>query len=359
MFALKRLMPAASLLAFLALPACGGDSLSPNDVDPVVLAEGMSDASETFSQQAIFQSVIMLSPQFPSYGSPAAGLARLTLLRAGAPGSPEGRAAATQVAQLLAGLSSNPQALFPANLLGKTLDWDVQADGYVVSTLAGAPATGIRILLYFANPATGTPFLPLTLIGGLDLTDKSTPQADKLGVKLSFGQATVAEYDITVVGTTSSATITAGGYLASVTGSSRLDFTLHDVIAVSGNAVSLISTNDIASAGTAIHVVLTHLDIFEDAATITARVQRGNATLELTATGALGAQTGPLSGSIKFNNTTVASIDGTYQSPDITGAGGHSLSVEQIAALLSIFGAAIEFAFDFSTGVFAPGSTVF
>jgi hypothetical protein len=358
MFALKRLMPAASLFAFLSLAACG-DSLSPTDVDPVALEAEMTDAAETFSQHAIFQSLLNLSPHFPAYGASPAGLARITLERARGPLSPAGRAAAIGAARLFASSSTNPLALFPSNVLGKTLEWNTSTSQYAISTLAGAPANGIRILLYFADPSTGEPFLPLTLIGAVDLTDKSTPQADKLGVKLTFGQTTAAEYDITVVSGTSSASVTIAGYLQAVTGTGRIDFNLLELIGTSGNTFSLISTNDITSNGTAIRVKLTSPDIFEDLATVEARIQRGNATLELAASGALATRTGPLSGTVKFNGTAVAAIGGTFEDPAVTGSGGHGLTSEQIIALLVIFGNAIDFASDFAIGIFAPGYTVF
>ena len=50
MFALKRLMPAASFALLFTLAACG-DSLSPADVDPVALQSSMSDAAGTFGEK--------------------------------------------------------------------------------------------------------------------------------------------------------------------------------------------------------------------------------------------------------------------------------------------------------------------
>ena len=294
MFALKRLMPAASLCAALTLAACS-DSLSPGDVDPEALQSSMSSAGDTFSQNAIFQSVAMLSDHFPTYGAPAVSLARAALEHARNPGSASAAAAARRFAATGFGLALNPQALFPADVLGKTLVWDTQSSGYIVGNQTGAPANGIRILLYFTNAATGTPFLPVTPIGSLDLTDKSTPQANRLGVVLTFGQTTVGSYDITVVSGTSSATFTAVGYLLAVAGSDRIDFNLHDAVAVSGQSLGLVSTNDITHSGTSIHVVLTQADIFLGAGSILARVQSGNATIELTASGDLGNRTGPVS----------------------------------------------------------------
>ena len=138
MFALKRLMPAVTFAMLLTLPACG-DSLSPSSVDPEVLQSSMAGAAGTFSQNAVFQSVNLLSPHFPQYGAPAIGLAGLTLQRLQHPGTAESQRAARGIAQLVAGLSANPQALFPADVLGKTLVWDAATSAYVVGNAPGAP----------------------------------------------------------------------------------------------------------------------------------------------------------------------------------------------------------------------------
>jgi hypothetical protein len=358
MFALKRLMPAASLCAVFSLGACS-DSLSPSDVDPEALQTSMSSASDTFTQNAIFQSVLLLSDHFPAYGPAAVGFTQAVLQQLRNPTGATAVTAARRIATMGFGIAASPEALFPSNVLGKTLQWDAQSNGYVVGNQAGAPVTGIRILLYFTNSATGTPFLPVTPIGSLDLTDKSTAQANKIGVLLTFGQTTVGAYDITVVSGTTSATGSAVGYLQAVAGNDRIDFNITDAIAVNGQSFSLVATNDITHSGTSIHVVLSQSDLFSGTPNILARVKSGNATLELTATGDLGNRTGPVSGGIKFNNTTVATIAGSFEDPAIAGAGGHTFTAAQVDAMLTIFGAAIDFAFDFSNGVFAPGNTVF
>lgn len=65
--------------------------------------------------------------------------------------------------------------LFPDSLLGKTLAWSCATQRYVIADTAGAPATGVRVLLYQLR-ADGGLVCPTTQIGQLDLVDVSTAE---------------------------------------------------------------------------------------------------------------------------------------------------------------------------------------
>lgn len=354
MFALKRLMPAAGLFAILTLSACG-DSVSPSDVDPQTLQNDMSKATETFLNNAAFQSVYVLAERFPQYAATAMVgemLPRLASLSRAA-NHPALALASVRTASTL---PANPTALFPANVLGKTLVWDTPTNQYVISTELGAPANGVRLKLYFANPNTGLPFQPLSELGVLDLTDESTPQADKLGVLLTFGPSTtIADYDITLVTATTSNTAHAVGYIRNATGTARVDFDLTTTFDI--NSGTLTSVNELtANDGTAIHV---EMAIGSSSDALLARVARGNATLELTASGDLLGNTGPLVGTITFNTIPVATLGGTVDAPTVTGTPGHTFTTGQTTAMLLILGMAVDVVFALSDGIFAPGAIVF
>jgi hypothetical protein len=59
----------------------------------------------------------------------------------------------------------------PDPLVGRTLVWD-HRDGYVPSRRPGAPAHGVRLILYRMDPETGYPVAPRVEIGYLDITDE-------------------------------------------------------------------------------------------------------------------------------------------------------------------------------------------
>lgn len=352
MFALKRLMPAASLVTMLTLAACS-DSVGPENVDPEVLQSGATSAMNAFLNNAAFQSVALVSDStFPQFA--AVQLVRGTLPRIAGAGRAELHASALRMSRVAASLN-HPDALFPANVLGKTMEWNPSTKQYEIGTAPGAPANGMRLTLYFGNPNTGFPFIPLQTLGYLELTDKSTPQSDKLGVLLTLAQTTIASYDITIVSGTNTASAQAKGYMKSGTGVEQTTFDLNDAINV--QAQTLTSTNDLTGPdGTTIHVQMT---IGQTSDNLTARVTRGNAALELTAAGNILGNTGPVSGAVKFNGTTVATLTGTIDDPTITGAGGRTFTAEQTLSLLTIFAHAIDIVFYVSDGVFAPGTIVF
>ena len=45
----------------------------------------------------------------------------------------------------------------PSAVLGTTFVWDLDSGTYVASDLSGAPAQGVRFILYAINPVTGLP----------------------------------------------------------------------------------------------------------------------------------------------------------------------------------------------------------
>src|SRR5437899_10477519 len=64
--------------------------------------------------------------------------------------------------------------LIPDSLLGKTFAFTCASQRYAVSGDAGAPATGVRVVLYRRAP-DGSIACPATTVGQLDLFDASTP----------------------------------------------------------------------------------------------------------------------------------------------------------------------------------------
>ena len=115
--------------------------------------------------------------------------------------------------------------LIPDSLLGRTFAWSCDTRRYVLTTLSGAPAGGVRLLLY-ALDATGAILCPATVIGQLDLADASTGDTTALRASATpVGQS--AEYvDYTIRHATADPQ-----FLATATGSirdghTRLDFHL-------------------------------------------------------------------------------------------------------------------------------------
>lgn len=347
MFILKRLTLTAALAGSAVLSGCA-DSLSPDTVDPQSLNGDLQVLSATFDNNAAFQAMKNLSPSFPSYH--VTRVLRATLPDAAV----RGRASAARVMadmRAFTGLLSptGTQALFPSDVLGKTLVWNVDSAGYVVSNIPGAPSNGIRLILYVADPSTVMPFVPLQPIGNLDLTDESTAQANRLGVLLRLGGTTIADYDVTLQVATTSATVRAAGFVRSTDGTYQADFDLAATFSITAGRITYQVTG---SDGTFVT-----LDVVAGLAAdaIVFQVGRGGNTVEIAGTD--NGQT--VSATIKFNGTTVGTISGPSDDPTIAAAEGYTLTAADIAALQAIFYAAGAFIGNFAEAIFAPAGVVF
>lgn len=83
----------------------------------------------------------------------------------------------------------------PDSLRGRTLEWDTETGGYLVSTRIGAPANGTRFLLYEVNAAGGSLVIPLVEAGSLEFRDQSSAERREVRlVAVTHGQVL---YDFT------------------------------------------------------------------------------------------------------------------------------------------------------------------
>ncbi len=90
----------------------------------------------------------------------------------------------------------------PWGFEGETMVWDPE-DGYVVSGHAGAPADGVRFILYRMDPVTGYPVEPSSAIGYLDIVDEdgATMEAVRVrAVRTSGPDRVIADYRATLAG---------------------------------------------------------------------------------------------------------------------------------------------------------------
>ncbi len=347
MSALQRRMLAAS--ALLLVVACS-DSTSPNTVDPVALENSLNTTTQIF-QNAAFQSVSALAFSFPQFVAAGITIPSVSqvLKRSGM------RVRAARRPAPTAAIISGTQALFPSNVLGKTLEWDTASGAYVIGSLTGAPSNGLRILLYVADVNLGTPVKPLSVLGYIELTDQSTAQVNAIGVLLRLASTTVAQYTVTAILGTNSGTVEAKGFMKDGTATHQVTFDLFD--AVTPDTVFTF-TNDLAGDdGGAIHVVVTAPPSGND--NVLARVSKGNNSLELNVTGQIGNPFSPLSGTVKFNGVMVANVTGNPLDPTIEGTNGHTITAAQSTALLAIFDSALTTVLDISDGILAPSLTVF
>ena len=241
---------------------------------------------------------------------------------------------------------SSMEPIFPSNLLGVTFEWGATEGHYVPTERTGAPADGIRFILYAIDPLTRRPAQPLNETGFLDLTDEGDASATRLGVYAESGGQALVDYFIEMtyqlLGEQDiSATLTADGYISD--GTERLDFALDEMATVLGST-QMISVDvdyrlSLAGENVSVETTLsTELDLSGEgsieAATAGLTIRNGSdvavLTMELAADNSL-------SGVLTYNGEPALYVSGTEGDPVFERADGEPLTSEDVAALLELY----------------------
>ena len=109
--------------------------------------------------------------------------------------------------------------------------------GTSLSELTGAPANGVRFILYAINPVTGEPVDPLQEVGYADLLDQSTGSSNSVRVQLVSNNVTYFDYGVTGSSTASSAQVVVDGYVTD--GTTRVNFDLNTSAVQTGSEAGL------------------------------------------------------------------------------------------------------------------------
>ena len=145
--------------------------------------------------------------------------------------------------------------LIPDSLLGKTLAFTCASQRYAESGDSGAPATGVRVVLYRRAP-DGSIACPATAIGQLDLFDASAPGTTAVrGVVTGpGGGGPLVDYTISHNVADAQGVATATGFVTD--GQQRLDF---QVTGEPGSGLhNTIATVQLDDAAADLHAVLHH-----------------------------------------------------------------------------------------------------
>ena len=84
-------------------------------------------------------------------------------------------------------------AVLPAEVLGKTFEYNSGTAQYEATERAGAPANGVRFILYAINPVTQVPVEPLTEAGYADVLDESTATDQRAAAAARVGRNDLPE----------------------------------------------------------------------------------------------------------------------------------------------------------------------
>jgi hypothetical protein len=352
-------------LALTSVVACSEPSGPAKLADPAATTAKIQAVSSVFAVPTIAAFTAVGDLMDPSTGLAPAG----ALLRATQPEAPRplasGYAGSAQRYRAFTGLNlspSNTLGLIPQELKGKTFEWDTlpgHERHYVVTDRPGAPADGVRFILYAVNPLTHRPAEPLVEVGYVDLHDLSVDNTRSLRIVVAGVDGTPVYVDYTVAGT-----ITPGQFTASANG-----FISNGE---SGDASKLL-TFDLAATLTETSFTFTaSLSLDHPATTITettsATKSLGTVTLtidltlvdpsqkvQLTGTATVVDQEQPPADNagtaghddddgvvtvdfeVRVNDQLFATIKGTAPDIKILGADGQPLSEEELHALRELF----------------------
>jgi hypothetical protein len=180
-----------------------------------VAARGLVDGVvDLFLSQAPIQSLIALTPLIDGTVTAAAVLPVRSQTR-----TLRGLTSAfrLKIVELLTTVPSASRAMdIPPGLLGQTLVYDPSTTSYVIDpSRTGAPANGVRFVLYEVHPTSGLPVEPLVEIGHADVVDTGSPPSVAISITVTAaGGATVLAYDITGTFTQTNLDVTGSGFVS-------------------------------------------------------------------------------------------------------------------------------------------------
>ncbi|MDQ3138120.1 MAG: hypothetical protein M3Q93_11120 [Gemmatimonadota bacterium] len=318
----------------LALAACANDT-GPSDFNAQGTTADMAAAQGAFaSAQATSFTAIGADISGVMGGSPlVASSARLAMTGPSAASARYARQLAAFAPRAGRGIQASAASM-PSEVLGKTFVWDESADQYVVSGEAGAPATGVRFLLYAVDPVQLRPVEPVVEVGYVDIIDQSTATATDFRIKVVEGSVVYLDYDVAASSSASTGIVTISGFASN--GSTIANFDLRNTI--SENAGGLVLSLDydltVPSRDGALNWSATFANISETEVVVTLDLAISGPNGQVRLLGTYGVDGGSLS--VKVNGDPFATITLVEGGATITGAGGAALTAEEEATLETI-----------------------
>lgn len=265
-----------------------------------------------------------------------------------------------QLVPHVAELSAGP--IIPDPITGTTFEWDVDADAYVATSRTGAPANGVRFILYAVNSITHQPIEPVVEVGLVDLMDESTTGNLRLHIQVKGvgGTPTYLDYTAAIVANASSFTATVNGSLSNGLAAAALKtLTFNVSFQVTANAVTESASYDLNNPSVSVDVYL-RLTASQSVISVSVdfRFARPGELVRLLATVTLSA----VDNQLVVSGTVVVTVNGgIYARGTATGQeepvwvrhDGTPLNAKEIAALQRLFHAVERF-FDFTTDLLEP-----
>ena len=305
---------------------------APGELDTQT-ANARLDGFESFFQSSEWKSYEALGTRI---GPASASASVVPGLEGWAVEAPSGAAGAAEAATRLL-VSTQRIPLISAGSLGTTFAIDPTTGEYAPDPArTGAPANGVRFILYGLLPGTQDPDLS-NEIGWVDLTDDGA-SSDGIDLRLTAVAegVTFLEYGVALSGTETRASLGVDGFLRD--GPVQLDFSFAANVSSDGqrHTLDVDATLDVEAED--LHVVLSAdgIGVEEEAQGTLAfdlRVSYGADSIAIEATGT----DRQISAVFRVNGEVFATAEGDPDQPVILGADGEPLSLDEVEVLEDVF----------------------
>jgi hypothetical protein len=353
----RRRRPPTTILALAALAAACEPGTAP-DLDAVLDTDAALadyDAVESLFASPDWEGFRALGGRTPFSSSAAAVEAVAALDAVGTAGG--GRSFAVELSSRLASLAARSGAPAAAPIIsethrGATFVYDPDTDQYVDDPdREGAPATGVRFVLYEVDDA-GLPLVDEE-VGHADLVDEGDSSAEDVALRLVVvvHGRTALDYSTTLDIGLLWAEVTVLGFLEGEDGV-RLDFDIgaRGTQSLAGGTVDVTLDLGVESRGFSITGTVSGIEEGgEGAGEVQLTVRHGQHTIEADLTGTAG----QIDGSILLNGELFATVSGDAESPTILSADGDPLTLEEQLVLHRVLDT-IEDVFDFLEDLVDP-----
>ena len=336
-------MRLGTLAVLLAAACSGNDVAGPRDEQAfdALLARTEMQAIDGLLGATAWESFAAMSPSFglaPAATAAVAGASELAFARA--PQSPlEARLLATASAErvwTVAAANEAGVAALPPATLGTTYTWDTTARRYVATPgRAGAPANGVRFVLYAVNPLTREPVVAAE-IGYADLTDVGLARPSGVGLRLEVvsGATTFLDYTVLADGSESAGSLSVTGFLTDGTTRLNFDIAARGTSGPTGRTGAVDFDFDVAEHGFGATGSVRSTSGSNGQVDLVVRVR--DARIRFAVIG--DEQT--VNASVLVNDRLFATVTGDPRQPVVRGAGGRELRPDEAQALGQMLGLA-------------------
>jgi hypothetical protein len=232
-------------------------------------------------------------------------------------------------------------AVLPAEVLGKTFEYDTELAQYQATDRVGAPANGVRFILYAINPVTQVPVEPLSEAGHADVLDESTATTNALRLQLVSGGTTYLNYGVTGAATAAGGHVTVDGFATD--GTTLVNFDLDNTFSEAANGTLGFDYRlDVPSRDLDLVYLIDLSQISTGAALADINVNVSGPHGDVGITGDLVEGAGELTANVNGAAFAVVTLGNNSEVTSITKPDGSALTLPEYGALAAIWGVVLK-----------------